>query len=377
MDRHAGLRRLIPHGQLAGELRSIARDDERACRDERRLLNRLRADLLATFPAALAIAGEDLGATRILRLLERWPTARALAAASREEVIEFGRAQRTGYLARFADRIQAALAEDHFTAPEHLVRAKADAIRLTARQLLLIDAQRRAWEKQMGELLLGSPAGQRQPEDQPGPAFPGGEIYLSFPGLGRRLAAKIAGEIGEHIEQFTTPNSLQCYAGRAPVTRRSGKRDLVVAHRLACNRYLADAVHKWAFASLRRSAWARQLYDAQRARGKNHHAALRALGNRWLEVALALPHPRHPLRRGRPRRQPQPGPRHDHSASGLTQPSQTAKSFKIVGVRGLTEDVSTLTRGRAAAPNQQLPGNPAQQPTRRLPGHRARTARAL
>jgi hypothetical protein len=43
-------------------------------------------------------------------------------------------------------------------------------------------------------------------------------------------------------------------------------------------------VHKWAFASLRRSAWAREFYDTQRARGKNHHAALRALGNRWLEV---------------------------------------------------------------------------------------------
>ena len=136
----------------------------------------------------------------------------------------------------------------------------------------------------MGELLLGPHTGPQQAEDQPGQAFPGGEIYLSFPGLGRRLAARIAGEIGEHIEQFTTPNSLQCYAGRAPVTRRSGKRDLVVAHRLACNRYLADAVHKWAFASLRRSAWARDFYDAQRARGKNHHAALRALGNRWLEV---------------------------------------------------------------------------------------------
>jgi transposase len=282
LDRHASLRRLIPHGELAGELRSIARDDERACRDERRLLNRLRADLLATFPAALTIAGEDLGAPRVLRLLERWPTAQALAAVSREEIIGFARAQHSGYLQKFADLVARALAEDHFTAPAHLASAKADTIRLLARQLLLIDAQRKTWEKRMGQLLLGTPASPE--EDQPGQAFPGGEIYLSFPGLGRRLAARIAGEIGEHIEQFTTPNSLQCYAGRAPVTRRSGKRDLVVAHRLACNRYLADAVHKWAFASLRRSAWAKQFYDTQRARGKSHHAALRALGNRWLEV---------------------------------------------------------------------------------------------
>jgi transposase len=77
---------------------------------------------------------------------------------------------------------------------------------------------------------------------------------------------------------------LQCYAGKAPVTRRSGKSELVVACRLACNRYLADAVQQWAFTSLRRSGWAREFYDSQRRRGKHHHAALRALGNRWLEV---------------------------------------------------------------------------------------------
>ena len=61
LDQFMDLRKLIPHGDLAGELRAIARDDERAARDQRRLINRLRSDLLATFPAALAIAGDDLG----------------------------------------------------------------------------------------------------------------------------------------------------------------------------------------------------------------------------------------------------------------------------------------------------------------------------
>ena len=289
LDRFERLRPLIPHGELAAELRAIGRDDERAARDERRLLNRLRADLLAVFPAALAMAGDDMGAPRFLRMLERWPTAEALAAVPRQELIEWARAQRTGYVERFADRVQAALAGEQFVAPAHLVRAKVDTIRLAAAQLLLIGAQRRAWERRMGELLLGpdrrrATDGEVGREDEPGRAFPGGEIYLSFPGLGARLAARIGGEIGDHIEQFATPNSLQCYAGRAPVTRRSGKRELVVAHRLACNRHLADAVHHWAFASLRRSAWAKEFYDAQKARGKSHNAALRALGNRWLEV---------------------------------------------------------------------------------------------
>src|SRR5512146_71911 len=54
--------------------------------------------------------------------------------------------------------------------------------------------------------------------------------------------------------------------------------------RRACNRYLANAVQCWAFCSLHNSGWAREFYDTQRQRGKTHHAALRALGNRWLEV---------------------------------------------------------------------------------------------
>ncbi len=278
LDRHAGLKQLLPHGELPAELRSIARDDERACRDERRLLNRLRADLIAAYPAALDIAGTDLGAPRILHMLEHWPTAAALATATRDDIIAFARAHGAGYLQRFAGKVEQALAASHFPVPAHLARAKAGTIVLAARQLLLIDAQRKAWEKLMGELLLA-----RDPASDA--ALPGGgEICLSFPGLGRRLAARIAGEIGDNITQFTTPNALQCYAGTAPVTRRSGKRDLVVTHRLACNRYLADAIHKWAFASLRRSPWAKDLYDTHRTRGKSHHAALRVLANRWTEI---------------------------------------------------------------------------------------------
>lgn len=44
LDRHASLKVLVPHGEIGGELRAIGRDDDRAARDQRRLLNRLRAD---------------------------------------------------------------------------------------------------------------------------------------------------------------------------------------------------------------------------------------------------------------------------------------------------------------------------------------------
>ncbi|HEY2504890.1 MAG TPA: transposase [Streptosporangiaceae bacterium] len=287
LDAYLDLRKLIPHGPAGTELRAIARDDERAARDERRIGNRLRAGLLAVFPAAVDIAGGDLGAAVFLKLLERWPSAEALAAVPPAELEAFARSARHGWPGRFADQVTAAMAAPRLAVHPELARAKAGTIRLAVTQLLAIRAQRRAWQKRMGELLLGAPRTGRDhtaKDPDPGKAFPGGEIYLSMPGLGDRLAARVAGEIGEHHEQFTTPNALQCYAGRAPVTRRSGRSQFTIARRLAYNRHLGEATQQWAFCSLGQSAWARQFYDSKVGAGNSHHAALRKLGNRWLQV---------------------------------------------------------------------------------------------
>ena len=173
LDRFTQLRALVPHDEAAGELRAIARDDARAGRDARRLLNRLRADLAATFPAAVVIAGNDMRAPTFLKLLERWPTHDALAAATRDELDAFARSCRHGWPDRFTDRVTAALATDRFVAKPSLVRAKADTIRLAAAPLLLIHTQRRAWEQRMSELLLGpadtDPGDDQGPRRQPQP----------------------------------------------------------------------------------------------------------------------------------------------------------------------------------------------------------------
>ena len=140
-----------------------------------------------------------------------------------------------------------------------------------AQQLLLLHRQRAAWQRELAGLLQGDGA------------HPDGELLLSLPGLAARLAARVLGEIGDARERFPTSAALQCYAGTAPVTKASGRVRLVTA-RWACNRFLRQALLRWAFCSLGRSTWARSFYDQQRARGKTHPAALRALANRWLEI---------------------------------------------------------------------------------------------
>ena len=54
--------------------------------------------------------------------------------------------------------------------------------------------------------------------------------------------------------------------------------------RYARNTRLGDALHQQAFSALRASPGARAYYDALRARGKNHHAALRQLANRLVGI---------------------------------------------------------------------------------------------
>jgi hypothetical protein len=69
------------------------------------------------------IAGDDLGAPTMLRLLERWPTRDQLATASRQELLSFAGAARHGWPNRLADKVAAALATDHFPPRDYLVRA--------------------------------------------------------------------------------------------------------------------------------------------------------------------------------------------------------------------------------------------------------------
>ena len=102
------------------------------------------------------------------------------------------------------------------------------------------------------------------------------ETYLSQPGLGTVLGARVLAEFGDDADRFADSKSRKNYAGTSPITRASGTRRIVLA-RYARNRRLADALHQWAFCSLKGSPGARGYYHALRSRGIGHQAALRQL----------------------------------------------------------------------------------------------------
>jgi transposase len=85
---------------------------------------------------------------------------------------------------------------------------------------------------------------------------PDTEIYLSLPGLGKVLGARVMAEFGDDRTRFLNPKARKNFAGTAPITKSSGRRKTVL-RRLACNHRLVDACYLWAFASLRRSPGAK------------------------------------------------------------------------------------------------------------------------
>jgi transposase len=112
---------------------------------------------------------------------------------------------------------------------------------------------------------------------------PDAEIYLSQPGLGVVLGARVLAEFGDDTTRYTDARARKNYAGTSPITRQSGKKKTVLA-RYVHNDRLIDALNRQAFAALRASPGARAYYDQLRARGVGHHAALRQLGNRLVGI---------------------------------------------------------------------------------------------
>jgi transposase len=112
---------------------------------------------------------------------------------------------------------------------------------------------------------------------------PDATVYLSQPGLGPVLGARVLAEFGDDKKRYADAKARRNYAGTSPITRQSGKRKLVSARQVHNDR-LIDALGLQAFAALNNSPGARAYYDQLRARGTGHRAALRQLSNRLVGI---------------------------------------------------------------------------------------------
>jgi transposase len=116
-------------------------------------------------------------------------------------------------------------------------------------------------------------------------AHPDFFIFASLPAAGDVMAPRLLAAFGSQRERYGSANDVQKYSGIAPVTETSGKKKWVHS-RWACPKFLRQSFHEWAGHSIAKSKWARAYYQQQRARGQDHHAAVRALAFKWIRIVF-------------------------------------------------------------------------------------------
>ena len=232
-----------------------------------RAVQRLRHQLREYFPAALE-AFEDLGAADTLELLGNAPDPERARKLTRAQVSAALKSARRRGIEGKADAVLAALRGEHLGQPAALAAAYAGTVRSLIALIITLNEQVKALEAQVREHFG---------------RHPDAEVYLSQPGLGHILGARVLGELGDDPHRYASAKSRKNFAGTSPVTRASGKKK-VVAARYVHNDRLVDALNAQAFAALTASPGARAFYDQQRTKGIEHQDALRRLANRLVGI---------------------------------------------------------------------------------------------
>jgi hypothetical protein len=266
-DRHN--HRLIAGDSADAEaIKVLARAHQSLIWARNRHTNALRNALHEYYPAAL-VAFEDLAHGDTLGVLDRAPTPQQgahLPLGTIQSALKRGGRQRN--IAARARQIQAALRSEQLVAPAPVTAAFAATTRAAVGIIAELNRQISELEATLAEHFE---------------KHPDADIYLSQPGLGVILGARVLGEFGDDPNRYTDAKSRKNYAGTSPLTVASGRKRAVLARHVR-NRRLYDAIDQWAFCATSSSPGARAFYDQHRAAGDTHHQALRALGNRLVGI---------------------------------------------------------------------------------------------
>ncbi|GAA2514983.1 IS110 family transposase [Winogradskya humida] len=263
------LRQVAADSDLAEAVKVVARAHQTLIWERTRHTLRLRAALRDYFPAALvACQVLTLTGADALELLAKAPTPAAAAKLTVTQISAALKKARRRDIAAKATAIQQALRTEHLGQADVVAGAYAATVRVTVAVLQTLNTEIRTLEGQV-EAYFGQ--------------HPDAEVYLSQPGIGVILGARVLAEFGDAAGRYADAKSRKNYAGTAPITRQSGKSKTVHA-RFIHNDRLVDALHMQAGAAILHDPGVRAYYDELRRREIGHNAALRQVGNRLVGI---------------------------------------------------------------------------------------------
>lgn len=261
------LRQLRPDTTETRVLQMLVETRRLIVNEKTRQKNRLTACLKIFFPQIMKWF-DTVDSPLVGALLQRWGSLRELQRAHPGTLRKFFHQHNC----RDEERIQ-----ERITGIQHAVPATEDAAIVEgcsrrARTLVVVIETLRnqiaEYERRIAELVESHPEG---------------SVFGSLPGAGPVLTPRLIVAFGTQRERFASAEEVQRLSGIAPVTEKSGKSNYVHMRR-ACPKFLRQTFHEFADHSMARSEWAKAYYDAQRAKGNEHHAAIRSLAYKWIRV---------------------------------------------------------------------------------------------
>ncbi|ALG85155.1 transposase [Gordonia phthalatica] len=250
-------------------IKILARAHQRAVWDRTRYANRLRAALREYFPMILLICSEfnwSLHDRTVIGILMKAPTPDQAAKLTVRQLLPLLK-RRQNKDAKAA-RIQQILRSSQLEVAPEIVQAYAINVAATVRTIVRVNDQITELEEQVGAHFS---------------EHPDAEIYLSQPGVGLVVGARLCGEYGDDRTRFRSAKARRNFSQTSPITIQSGKSKIVCA-RAAGNDWLLDATFRQANAAILNDPYCYAYYRKQRDRGAEHNAALRQLANKLVGI---------------------------------------------------------------------------------------------
>jgi len=257
-----------PDDATTRQLSLLVEGRRRFVADQVRVTNRLRDALKSYFPQALELAGEDLTSLMACAFLQKWPSLAALQQVKPAVLRKFYYAHHSRSEELIARRLQLQAQAQPLTTDAAIIAAQSLLVQSLAQELATLHPVLARYEKQIAQLFA---------------LHTDGALWDSFPGAGPALGPRLAMAWGTQRDRFPDPQAMACFSGIAPVKEASGKQ-LWIHVRWACPKFLRQTFHEMAKCSLKFCAWALCYYQMQIARGKGHHAAIRALAFKWQRI---------------------------------------------------------------------------------------------
>lgn len=261
------LRPWQPDNEQTRTLRLLVEHRRRLVSDRTRLSNRLTALLKGYFPQVLEWF-PDLRTELVCDFLLRWPALDALKRVRRQTLLTFFRSHHSVRRETLEKRLTSLTQAVPLTTDKAVLHSSVAMTKALCAQMKATLAAIREFDHQIEDLCSVNPDFM---------------IFQSLPGAGAVYAARLTAALGSDRERWQSADELACLAGVAPVMERSGQ-SCWVRWRYFCPKFLRQTFHEYAGESIKHSFWARAYYESQRAKGKKHHAAVRALAFKWVRI---------------------------------------------------------------------------------------------